>query len=44
MLKMRAKYSKKVGGFVNSFLARPVVEKGSEEKSINKSKESEKQD
>jgi hypothetical protein len=44
MLKMRAKYYKKVGGFVNSFLARPVVEKGSEEKSINKSKESEKQD
>ena len=37
MLKMRGKYYKKVGGFVNSFLAKPVEEKSSSEKPINQS-------
>ncbi len=44
MLKMRAKYYKKVGGFVNSFLAKPAGENSSEKKSLNKLKEEQKDD
>ena len=44
MLKMRAKYYKKVGGFVNSFLAKPDGENSSEEKILNKSREEQKDD
>lgn len=45
MLKMRGKYYKKVGGFVNSFLARPVEGKSTtEEKPIAQTSEGPKDD